>query len=444
MGELRRDRVPLASDAAWSAGARPRPSKPLLADSLEDVIAAASGIVPSPDGVDEPPEQPDAAEAAEPAEAEPEPQPEPVAAPRDEKPPTRAPSGPHPERPDRLAALRDIARRLRAKPSAAETLQFVIEVSCECTGAQAGMLTVSLTHDTQQVVHGTALGAGPYISVPLRVGGPTFGEIVLTRMSGEPEFETEDETFGDLVAEYVAKAVAGLRSGTVLSQDEQDFVDRIVHEFQSPLSSSLNMLELVLGEEGGELAPAKAKYARTVLEDTERMFGLVRDLNVLAHLRPPELRDLQKVAVTPWLRDGVERIRPNAEAKGLTLTFREPAEAHVVQGIPAELDMVIDHLLANAVKFTEAGGTVEVDVTTEEGQVRVTVSDDGMGFDGADAPRMVERYVRASNAVAARIPGTGLGLFLVKEILSNHQGRVWLESRRDEGTRAYVQLPLMS
>src|SRR5688572_25532894 len=69
---------------------------------------------------------------------------------------------------DRLAALRDIARRLRASPDAEETLQFVIDTAVMCTGSDAGMLTLQAPH-SRQVVSGTALGAGPYISVPLRV-----------------------------------------------------------------------------------------------------------------------------------------------------------------------------------------------------------------------------------------------------------------------------------
>ena len=450
--------MPLASDAAWSEGARPRPTKPLLADSLDEVIAAASGVVQRPPELEavEEAESFGAAKVfrtrkAEPRKpkAEPEPEPEPEAEVPSEleaaASETLREAGEQAEtapRSDRLAAMRDIARKLRANPSSEETLQFIIDVCCDCTGASAGMLTVNLSQETQQVVHGTALGAGPYISVPLRVGGPTFGEIVLTRLSGAPEFEGDDETFADLVAEYVAKAISSLRAGTVLSQDEQDFVDRIVQEFHSPLSSALNLLELVLGDEGGELPEPKVKYAETVLEDAQRMLGLVRDLDVLAHLRPPEVRDLQKIAVTPWLRDSVERMRPRAEAKGLTLTFEEPAETHVVQGIPAELDIVMDHLLGNAVKFTDSGGTIEVAASIGEGQVQVIVSDDGMGFDSADAPRMLDRYARAINADAARIPGTGLGLYLVSSILTNHQGRVWLESHRDDGTRAYVQIPL--
>src|SRR3954470_22286567 len=146
---MEEEEVPLASAAAWSPTAAPTPKFESTVLTLDEAMLAdvrlGETAVAEPDG------EPD-------AEAEP----EPVV--------------------DRMAALRDIARRLRTAPDAEETLQFVIDTACESTGSDAGMLTLQAPH-ARQVVSGTALGAGPYISVPLRVGGPTFGEIVLTRMS---------------------------------------------------------------------------------------------------------------------------------------------------------------------------------------------------------------------------------------------------------------------
>jgi signal transduction histidine kinase len=73
--------------------------------------------------------------------------------------------------------------------------------------------------------------------------------------------------------------------------------------------------------------------------------------------------------------------------------------------------------------------------------VRITVSDTGMGFDAAEANRMVDCFARAITAEAARIPGLGIGLFLANEIVKNHSGRLQIDSHRDEGTRAHMVLP---
>ena len=344
------------------------------------------------------------------------------------------------ERPDRLDALRKIARKLRSAPDAEETLQYVIDQACLCTGSHAGMLTVSVPQQ-RQVVYGRALGAGPYISVQLRVGGPTFGEIVLTRMSDASEYESEDETFVELVAEYVAKAISALRMGTVLSRDAQDFVDRVTEEMRGSLASADNLIGTVVRGEAGVLTAEATQYLRSAAADTGRLLRTLNDLMAIAHLRPPHLRELESVAVAPWIKRVAEQYGDLARAKDLVLEVIEPDTPMIVKGVPEHLDTMLMHMVDNAVKFSEPGGRVEISAGMFEGMVRVTVTDTGIGFDAADAPRMVDCFTRAINAEAARIPGMGVGLFLANEIIKNHSGRLWLETVRDKGTQAYAVLP---
>jgi signal transduction histidine kinase len=302
------------------------------------------------------------------------------------------------------------------------------------------MLTLQAPH-ARQLVSGTAMGAGAYISVPLRVGGPSFGEIVLTRMSEREEYATEDETFGELVAEYIAKAVSGLRRGTVVSQEEQDFIDRVTEEIRTPLASTVNTLGVVTGGEAGELPADAQKYLLASYADTRRLLASVDDLMTLAHLRPVELREMEAIPVVPWMTRCVERQQQAAAASGISLTFRPVPEAYLVQGVPAQLDVVADQLIGNAIKFTDSGGRVDVTVGMAEGMLRITVRDTGIGFDPAEAGRLTDCFARAVNAEAARIPGLGVGLFLANEIVKNHSGRLWLDSSRDAGTQAHVALP---
>jgi signal transduction histidine kinase len=404
---MEEEAVPLASAAAWSPTAAPTPKFESKVLTLDEALMAGVRL-------------------GETAPADPDPEPEPAA----------------PAEPaiDRLAALRDIARRLRSAPDAEETLQFVIDTSCKCTGSDAGMLTLQAPH-ARQVVSGTALGAGPYISVPLRVGGPTFGEIVLTRMADAEEFSAEEETFGELVAEYIAKAVSALRRGTVISQEEQDFIDRVTEELRAPLASSLNGIAAVADGSAGPITDEARRYLEAAREESRRLLGSIQDLMALAHLRPPELREMATLPVGPWLEKAVARYAPRAEARGIELDYRPPAEGYLVQGVGPQLDAVLDQLLDNAVKFTDRDGRIDVTAGIVEGMLRVTVSDTGMGFDSGEANRMTECFARAITAEAARVPGLGVGLFLANEIVKNHSGRLQIDSRRDTGTQVQVNLP---
>ncbi len=166
--------------------------------------------------------------------------------------PAPPPSEPEPIMPvsppiDRLAALRDLARKLRAAPDADQTLQDVIDEACRCTRSDAAVLTLSAPI-SRQFVCGTALGAGPYISVPLRAGGPSFGELVLTRLAEGADYESEDETFGELIAEYVAKAISTLRAGAVIPQEAQDFIDQITGDLRAPLAGALSTVSTAMSQ----------------------------------------------------------------------------------------------------------------------------------------------------------------------------------------------------
>jgi signal transduction histidine kinase len=338
---------------------------------------------------------------------------------------------------DRLAALRDLARKLRTAPEAEETLQFVIDKACECTRSDAAMLTLSAPM-SRQFVCGTALGAGPYISVPLRAGGPSFGEIVLTRLAEGAEYASEDETFAELVSEYVAKAIGTLRSGTIIPQEAQDFIDRVTEELRSPLAGAASTIGLACGAE--EINGDTRKYLRSAHGDTQRLLNTVDNLMLLAHLRPPQLREMESMPIGPMLERVVESRKQQAEDRGVSVTYRPAPEAYVVQGVPNQLDTVVGQLISNAIKFTEPGGRVDITAGMQEGMVKIAVRD--TGIDNSDALRMTECFTRSITAEAARIPGMGIGLFLANQIVEHHGGRLWLESRRDEGTLAQVNLPI--
>lgn len=356
------------------------------------------------------------------------------------QPPPAEPAPPVPVAPpiDRLSALRDLARKLRQAPDSDETLQLVIDETCRCTRSDAAMLTLSAPI-SRQFVSGSALGAGPYISVSLRAGGPSFGELVLTRLAEGAEYEPEDETFGELVAEYVAKAISTLRSGTVIPQEAQDFIDRITGDLRTPLAGAVTTVGAAT--RGEALDQDTRTYLESAHADLRRMLDSLDGLIMVAHLRPPKPTEMETVAVTPWLAGAVERARPAAAMRGVQVTFRPPAEAYLVSGLPVQLDVVADELLRNAIKFTDPGGRVDVTAGLNEGEIRVSVRDTGIGFDPNEAPRMTECFVRAITAEAGRYPGLGIGLFLVGQIADNHGGRLWLEAKRDEGTLAQLSLP---
>lgn len=119
-----------------------------------------------------------------------------------------------------------------------------------------------------------------------------------------------------------------------------------------------------------------------------------------------------------------------------------PDEGLMVDGDPEQLDRMLVNLLSNAVKYTPSGGSVALSVAQEGNSAVLTVADTGIGIPATDQDSLFTRFFRASNAVELAIPGSGLGLSIVRTIVANHHAELSVESAQDRGTKVTVRIPL--
>ena len=178
--------------------------------------------------------------------------------------------------------------------------------------------------------------------------------------------------------------------------------------------------------------------------NVDRLRVLIEDLLTLSRIESGAFRStFEDVDLPPLVRSGVADLRPQAEHGGVEVRLDLPEGPVVVHGDPGQLARALLNVLGNAVKFTPSGGRVQVTVRedAENGSVAVEVGDSGMGIPEADLPEVFTRFFRGSNAVSASVPGTGLGLVIVRTILDNHGGSLGLSSVQGEGTTVRITLP---
>jgi signal transduction histidine kinase len=132
---------------------------------------------------------------------------------------------------------------------------------------------------------------------------------------------------------------------------------------------------------------------------------------------------------------------PVARAQDLTLELEEQGPAHAYMD-PKRITQVFDNLLANAIKFTDPGSSVTVCVSCEESGIVASVSETGCGIPESEQPRLFERFFRSS--ATADLPGTGLGLTIVRTIVESHNGSISFASTEREGTTFTFSLPLQT
>jgi signal transduction histidine kinase len=208
------------------------------------------------------------------------------------------------------------------------------------------------------------------------------------------------------MAETIETKVAALRR----------FVADAAHELGTPLTALHTNLELV---DDPQIASA--------LEQVERMDALTRNLLDLSHLEAAG-SDIQfeNVDLAGLLRDLAEPYASRAEQVEISFNLDGGLKPVIIQGDAAQLRILIQNLLDNAIKFTQAGGQVNVNLSQQNDTVQLSVADTGIGIPEEDLPHLFSRFHRGSNAAA--YPGSGLGLAIVKAIADRHGASLSVES----------------
>ncbi len=223
-----------------------------------------------------------------------------------------------------------------------------------------------------------------------------------------------------------------------LDRVKSDFVTAVSHDLRSPLTAILGYIELV--ERSGDLNQQQHEFIRRVRLSVGQITDLVSNLLDLGRIEAglDEAKELTPIGMLA--RYALESMRATAEGKGLSLKLDLPDDLPMVWGAPIRLRQMVGNLIDNAIKYTPAGGWVSVAAHQEGQQVILTVGDNGLGVPATDQPYLFDKFFRASNA-PADLHGSGLGLSIVKSIVENHGGRIWLDSQPGQGTTFNVVLP---
>jgi signal transduction histidine kinase len=224
---------------------------------------------------------------------------------------------------------------------------------------------------------------------------------------------------------------------------KDEFVALISHDLRTPLTSIVGYTELALDEESEPpLDEERKSYLQVVARSSERLLRLVDDLLFVARLQAGKGLQLERTELDlcAVAVQAVAEAQPRAATKGLTLSCIADGPV-VVEADKGRLFQLLENLISNAIKFTPPEGRVDVRVEGMEDGGVLEVSDTGIGVSPRDAERLFDRFFRASSAVSAQIPGTGLGLFIARAIAEAHGGHISAMSDVGQGTTFRIELP---
>lgn len=220
----------------------------------------------------------------------------------------------------------------------------------------------------------------------------------------------------------------------------RDFVANVSHELKTPLTVVSGFID-TLGDGWSDLSPDEAKHLLTLAgEQASRMRHLIEDLLTLSALEtdaPPQEEQVSMAAVLADVRE--EAVVLSAGRHEIVLVDNGPPG---VLGNPRELRSAFGNLASNAVRYTPAGGRIDLLWQRESnGEAVFTVADNGIGIEPQHIARLTERFYRVDRGRSRETGGTGLGLAIVKHVLERHGGRLHVESKPGEGSRFAARLP---
>ncbi len=307
-------------------------------------------------------------------------------------------------------------------------------------------MLVAGARDEGELQMNRAIGLTSVMIVPLRARGRTLGALSFVSAESRRHYTEEDLRLAEELASRAALAVDNAR----LYQDAQkavhvrdEFLSIAAHELKTPVTSLLAYTQVLQRRAAHEkTASERDLRALTVIgAQADRLSRLITSLLDLSRIETGHFTlERRKVDLSSLARRVVEEARPTIDRHAIDVTM--PDEPLIVEGDDLRLEQVLQNLIQNAVKYSPAGGPIEVNVGREAECAMLEITDHGMGIPKAAQPQLFQRFYRASNVNGSHISGMGIGLYVVKEIVERHGGEVRIRSEEAEGTTVTVLFPL--
>ncbi len=303
----------------------------------------------------------------------------------------------------------------------------------------------------QDVVQGTnddRLKIPYYIGSPLRHGKTTVGVLIMIRFGG-PEFKSQDQQTFTFIADHIAQllerdvlvsTIAQIEGSQRMWAMQENFVATVSHDLRTPLGFIKGYTTTLLREDTNWDVPTYREFLGIIDDEADRLQELIDNLLDSSRLQSGTLQmNLQTVRLDAVLRDMFQRSQLREIDVNLELEIE--SQGVIVQADPMRLGQVFDNLINNAIKYAPRS-TVIIRLFVDGDDAVIKVIDDGPGIDKEHLERIFQRFYRVPETRMA-VRGSGLGLYICRQIIIAHDGTIKAESDTGQGTTFYMTLPIV-
>lgn len=230
------------------------------------------------------------------------------------------------------------------------------------------------------------------------------------------------------------KAIETMKSG---------FVSLTAHQLRTPLSAIKWTLKLFLKGDFGKITKDQRSFTKRMLQSTEKMILLIGDLlNITKIEEGRYIFDMVPADMEKIVLSAMSLYKSGIKKKKLKFEFKKPKKLPKIKMDVEKMKLAIQNLFDNAIKYTHPKGSLQVELSCGTNEIEFKIKDSGMGIPKSQQERVFSKFFRGDNIMKIVTEGTGLGLFIAKNIIEAHSGKIWFESEENKGTTFYFTLPV--
>ncbi len=263
------------------------------------------------------------------------------------------------------------------------------------------------------------------------------GNRLWTEISYSPMFDDSGRVTSGIAI------IRNIQKDREIEEIKSDFISIVSHELRTPLTAIKGFLSMILKQDFGALSEKQNHYLSRVYQSNQRMIDLVEDLLESSYIESGKISlTINPVSMENIVAEVISEVAGKGAAKQIMIKVNRQHRLPLVLADETRLHQILLNLVDNAIKYSNSETEVRVDFKLQDDELITIVTDHGVGISSSQIERLFTKFGRIYNPMSVEAGGTGLGLYIVKNLVESHGGRIWVTSREGKGSKFHFSLPI--
>jgi PAS domain S-box-containing protein len=237
--------------------------------------------------------------------------------------------------------------------------------------------------------------------------------------------------------------IRNIQKDREIEEIKSDFISIVSHELRTPLTAIKGFLSMILKQDFGALSEKQNHYLSRVYQSNQRMIDLVEDLLESSYIESGKINlTINPVSMENIVSEVVSEAAGKGAAKQIMIKVNRQHRLPLVLADETRLHQILLNLVDNAIKYSNSETDVRIDFKVQDDELITIITDHGVGISSSQIERLFTKFGRIYNPMSVQAGGTGLGLYIVKNLVESHGGRIWVTSREGKGSKFHFSLPI--